>query len=96
MSSVERPIGAAKGKQSDTEALCQPPPRQHQAYPLLHFLHDHGCHEAPCTAPPFNRGAFSLVWSGKVTVLFGCDAHRGSVWIAVRRVLPTARAGKRG
>ena len=22
----ERPIGAAKGKQSDTEALCQPPP----------------------------------------------------------------------
>ena len=28
MSSGERPIGAAKGKQSDTEALCQhPPPR---------------------------------------------------------------------
>ena len=26
MSSGERPIGAAKGKQSDTEALCQPPP----------------------------------------------------------------------
>ena len=26
MSSEERPIGAAKGKQSDTEALCQPPP----------------------------------------------------------------------
>ena len=26
MSSRERPIGAAKGKQSDTEALCQPPP----------------------------------------------------------------------
>ena len=25
MSSGERPIGAAKGKQSDTEALCQPP-----------------------------------------------------------------------
>ena len=25
-SSGERPIGAAKGKQSDTEALCQPPP----------------------------------------------------------------------
>ena len=22
----ERPIGAAKGKQSDAEALCQPPP----------------------------------------------------------------------
>ena len=27
MSSGERPIGAAKGKQSDTEALCQTPPR---------------------------------------------------------------------
>ena len=26
MSSGERPMGAAKGKQSDTEALCQPPP----------------------------------------------------------------------
>ena len=26
MSSGERPIGAAKGKQSHTEALCQPPP----------------------------------------------------------------------
>ena len=26
MSSGKRPIGAAKGKQSDTEALCQPPP----------------------------------------------------------------------
>ena len=26
MSSGERPIGAAKGKQTDTEALCQPPP----------------------------------------------------------------------
>ena len=26
MSSGERPIGAAKDKQSDTEALCPPPP----------------------------------------------------------------------
>ena len=26
MSSGERPIGAAKGKQSDTEASCQTPP----------------------------------------------------------------------
>ena len=26
MSTGERPIGASKGKQSDTEALCQPPP----------------------------------------------------------------------
>ena len=28
MSSGEAPIGTAKGKQSDTEALCQPPPPQ--------------------------------------------------------------------
>ena len=26
MSSGERPMGTAKGKQSDTEALCHPPP----------------------------------------------------------------------
>ena len=26
MSSGERPMGAAKGKQSDTQALCPPPP----------------------------------------------------------------------
>ena len=26
MSSDQRPIGAAKDKQSDTEALCRPPP----------------------------------------------------------------------
>ena len=26
MSSGERPIGPARGKQSDTKALCQPPP----------------------------------------------------------------------
>ena len=31
MSSGERPTGAAKGKQSDTEALCQPPPPPLQA-----------------------------------------------------------------
>ena len=34
MSSGERPMGAAKGKQSDTEALCHPPP------PLLRVLRD--------------------------------------------------------
>ena len=31
MSSGERPIGAAKGKQSNTEALCQPPPSPDQS-----------------------------------------------------------------
>ena len=29
MGSGERPMGAAKGKQPDTEALCQPPPPPH-------------------------------------------------------------------
>ena len=40
MSSGERPIGAAKGKQSDTEALCHlppPPPPNPQAPSLLIF-----------------------------------------------------------
>ena len=32
MSSGERPMGAAKGKQSDTEALCQTPPRLPSQY----------------------------------------------------------------
>ena len=32
MSSGERPIGAAKGKQSDTEALCQTPPRNRTSW----------------------------------------------------------------
>ena len=32
MSSGERPTGAAKGKQSDTEALCQTPPHTHTAH----------------------------------------------------------------
>ena len=35
MSSGERPIGAAKGKQSDTEALCQTPPPPHR---LTHWV----------------------------------------------------------
>ena len=43
MSSGERPMGAAKGKQSDTEALCQPPPppsRSTNAVPNEHFRSD--------------------------------------------------------
>ena len=36
MSSGERPTGAAKGKQSDTEALCQTPPAPpHPPHPRL-------------------------------------------------------------
>ena len=56
MSSGERPIGAAKGKQSDTEALCQPPPRtQHSPPP-------------PPTLPPpggLQGAAVSVIISGK-------------------------------
>ena len=36
MSSGERPMGAAKGKQSDTEALCQPPPHPRHGEDSLH------------------------------------------------------------
>ena len=39
MSSGERPIGAAKGKQSDTEALCQPPPPRNAQGKLLRLVH---------------------------------------------------------
>ena len=41
MSRGERPIGAAKGKQSDTEALCHPPP------PLAQHIPGQG-HRAGC------------------------------------------------
>ena len=36
MSSGERPIGTAKGKQSDTEALCHPPPPPKENSALPH------------------------------------------------------------
>ena len=48
MSSGERPIGAAKGKQSDTEALCQPPPPPPAVQPSWH-THSHP--PAPKTRP---------------------------------------------
>ena len=45
MSSGERPIGAAKGKQSDTEALCQPPPPLQGYQPMpSHCPPDGNCH----------------------------------------------------
>ena len=40
MSSGERPIGAAKGTQSDTEALCQYPPPPVQATPVRNNMHN--------------------------------------------------------
>ena len=38
MSIGERPIGAAKGKQSDTEALCHPPPHTHTTTTTSHSV----------------------------------------------------------
>ena len=55
MSSGERPIGATKGKQSDTEALCQPPPP-----PLLSAC---PARLLDCDAPvqlPFSRGGSTM------------------------------------
>ena len=47
MSSGERPIGAAKGKQSDTEALCQTPPRGLQPALFIAVIRDSGLACAP-------------------------------------------------
>ena len=38
MSSGKRPIGAAKGKQPNTEALCPPPPPSQDPFPVAHIL----------------------------------------------------------
>ena len=43
MSSGERPIGAAKGKQSDTEALCHPPPPPVPHLTPTPLLHSNAC-----------------------------------------------------
>ena len=48
MSSTERPIGAAKGKPSDTEALCQTPPPPTSEHPKAQ-------------QPPLQRGPAPLV-----------------------------------
>ena len=53
MSSGERPIGAAKGKQSDTQALCQAPPLQ-------------GAQPMPGHSPP--DGKCQLPWRLQPTV----------------------------
>ena len=45
MSSGERPIGAAKGKQPDAEALCHPPP---PPMPCWHATHDSRTHLFQC------------------------------------------------
>ena len=50
MSSGERPIGAAKGKQSDTEALCRPPPPGNgNPWPAQSAQPSHGVGQRPCS-----------------------------------------------
>ena len=71
MSSGERPMGAAKGKQSDTEALCQPPPPPGLPPPPLRKWQVHsvnGNRSLLSLSPPLSKtlwasryGAFELV-----------------------------------
>ena len=89
MSGGERPIGAAKGKQSDTEALCQPPPpsaratslseQQQVLYPQL----SEPCPTLPFTDPtpsPVVRGTVSVVsikvWDVSVALKGGVGGNR--------------------
>ena len=50
MSSGERPIGTAKGKQPNTEALCQPPPPPVRPLP------------PPLLIPGEGSGLLRIVW----------------------------------
>ena len=63
MSGGERPIGAAKDKQIDTEALCQPPPTRYRAErpmpsswdALLPDMHETSPQASTHTPPPCSR-----------------------------------------
>ena len=57
MSSGERPIGAGKGRQSDTEALCHPPPPGNKAT-MVATLRNHSgnSHSAKSGAGGWTRG----------------------------------------
>ena len=66
MSSGERPIGAAKGTQPDTEALCRPPPP-----PLLLPLPRVQCRaccmpRVPCMPHPLLPSPFDIVAQAEV------------------------------
>ena len=57
MSSGERPIGAAKGKQSDTKALCQTPPPHHGRLPCATVHSGHIMSDAqPLALMQFAKG----------------------------------------
>ena len=58
MSSRERPIGAAKGTQSDTEALCQPPapPPPREMFTFASWVIDWGEGGIPSRIALIRRG----------------------------------------
>ena len=89
MSSGERPIGAAKGKQSDTEALCQPPPPPprsitEQSPPSLVRVarrppgrgRERPSEEGPCTAGS-GRRVLDAGWRNLMSLLAVWDGDRG-------------------
>ena len=63
MSSGERPIGATKGKQSDTEALCQPPPPPAEKNGGIARAHHCGISLAKLSSTRvFSAGRWGVVW----------------------------------
>ena len=62
MSSGERPMGATKGKQSDTEALCQaPPPPKFYCLPATHLREGAAsASRLPFPYDPFHKRAVRL------------------------------------
>ena len=64
MSGGERPIGAAKGTQSDTEALCQTPPPLHRGRGPVALSWEDGRHsDAAGHHRPSQSGAFMCALS---------------------------------
>ena len=84
MSSGERPIGAAKGKQSDTEALCQTPP--------LRVSHDPRAMQ--CGVPPQDSEAYGMLTTADVGhITQGSGAGRGGFGIMLWLVSLSAAGG---
>ena len=83
MCSGERPIGAAKGKQSDTKALCQPPPplSNAPAYVVHHppvRCGSAGRHAMRLLHPPAPLFTAQFKHGGFVTWLYsGPSSYRG-------------------
>ena len=83
MSSGERPIGTAKGKQSDTEALCQPPPPTQRSgwttRPLPPQVEDSLLNRRTCPHPEAPNLSLSIYGAQPLSPTFspfcynGCD-----------------------